>query len=123
MRQQLADGDPFLPILFELRPITTDSLVVVEPAARMGERHHHRRQTLGGRVDDGHRVFLPRFTADAISHTAPQVNDLLTVLVDATSTTDLAAMRKIFDKRFSNALECGAYGTVNIERPHECAAG
>jgi hypothetical protein len=113
MGQQLAHRDPFLTLLSELRPIATNSLVVVEPAPRMGQRNDHRRQTLGRRVDDRHRVFLPRLGADSISHTAPQVDDLLAVMVDAASTTYLTATRKIFDEGLANRLECAAYVTMN----------
>jgi len=73
-------------------------------------------------MNDSHRILAPRLTADAVSHTAPQIDDLLAVLVDAAGTTKLAALRKIFDEGRSNALECGAHRTVNGGRLRELAA-
>ena len=70
--EQLADGDALLAGLSELGPVRADALVVVEPAAGVGERHHHRRQALGRRVDDHHGVRRATARRSLRSRTPPQ---------------------------------------------------
>ena len=57
--EQLAHRDVVLAGLGELGPVGGHALVVVEPAARMGERQRHRRQSLRGGVDEHERVLAP----------------------------------------------------------------
>src|SRR6516162_118985 len=48
MRQELADGDSLLALLRELRPVSTDTFLEVEPPARVGDSERHGGQTFGG---------------------------------------------------------------------------
>ena len=81
MRQELADGDLLLSLLRELGPVRGHPLFVVEPAAGVGERQGHGRQALRGRVDDDHRVLLPRLARLLVADAAPEVDDLLAVVI------------------------------------------
>ncbi len=75
--EELADGDSLFALLRELRPVRAHPLFVVEPAAGVGDGQRHRGQALGRRVDDHHRVLLPRLAGLLVSDTAPEVDDLL----------------------------------------------
>ena len=77
MRQELAYGDLLLPLLRELGPVRGHPLFVVEPAAGVGEGEGHGGQALRGRVDDDHRVLLPRLARLLVANAAPEVDDLL----------------------------------------------
>jgi putative ABC transport system permease protein len=44
-------------------------------------------------VDENHGVRAPRFAARPVTHTAPQIDDLLAVLIDATRRPELAPTR------------------------------
>ena len=77
--EQLANGDLLFALLRELGPVRGDPLFVVEPAARVGDGQGHRGQALGGRVDEHHRVPLPRLAGQLVPDPAPEVDDLLAV--------------------------------------------
>ena len=109
MRQQLADGDSLLALLGELRPVGGDAFLVVEPAPGMGERQRHRRQALGGRVDENHGVLFPRLAGRLVPHTAPQVNDLLAPVVHATGAAQFVAPGEILSERIAHGLKARAY--------------
>lgn len=105
MGEQLADRDVFLASLRKLGPVGADQLVVVQPAARVGERHDHRREAFCRRVDDGHGVGAPRLAARPVPHAAPQVADLLAIPVDATSGPELTPTGEVLDERIPDGLE------------------
>ena len=81
--EELAHGDLLFALLRELGPVRGDPLFVVEPAARVGDGEGHRGQALGGRVDEHHGVPLPRLARLLVPDTAPQVDDLLAVVIGA----------------------------------------
>src|SRR5262245_15453808 len=105
--QQLPDGDSVLAVLRELRPVRGYSLFVVEPAAGMRNRKRHRRQALGGRVDDHHGVLLPWLAGLFVSHAAPEVDDLRAMDVGGACAAQLPASCEVFTERFAHALEAG----------------
>src|SRR6185369_17715885 len=107
------DGDRLLPLLGELGPVGADALLVIEPAAGMGDRESHRRQALGCRIDDDHRVFQPRLAGRLVSHAAPQVDDLLPALIDATGAAQFMPPREIPGERVAHGFEAGAYMTFD----------
>ena len=77
VRQELADGDRVLPVLPELGPVRGDSLFVIQPAAGMCESERHCGETLGGGVDEHHRVLLPRLTSLLVANAAAEIDHLL----------------------------------------------
>ena len=105
VRQELADGDLLFALLRELRPVRAHPLFVVEPTARVGDGERHRGQALGGRVDDHHRVLLPRLARLLVSDTAPEVDDLLAAVIGAAGAAQLAASSEVLGKRLAHGLE------------------
>ena len=105
MRQELADGDLLFALLRELRPVRGHPLFVVEPAARVGECQGHGRQALRGRVDDDHRVLLPRLARLLVANAAPEIDDLLAVVIGTAGATQLAASLEVLGKRLAHRLE------------------
>ena len=102
--EQLADRGPLLAGLGELRPVGSDPLLVVEPAARLRERHGHGGHALRSREHEGHRVLLPRGASGAVPNAAPQVDDSLAGLVDAAGRADLTAMPEALDEGLAHGL-------------------
>jgi hypothetical protein len=79
VREELADGDAFLAVLAEFRPVGADALLVIEPAARMRNRKRHRRKAFRRRMDDDHGVALPWFAGVLVADTAPEIDYTATV--------------------------------------------
>ena len=52
-----------------------------------------------------HRVLAPRLAARPVPHAAPQVDDLLAVLVDAAGAAELAPAGEVLDERLPHGLE------------------
>ena len=92
--EQLANGDLLFAVLRELGPVRGDPLFVVEPAARVGDGQGHRGQALGGRVDEHHRVPLPRLARLLVPDPAPEVDDLLAVVVGAAGAAQLIRVER-----------------------------
>jgi hypothetical protein len=111
--QELADGDLFLALLRELRPVPADRRFVVDPAARMGNGQRHRRQALGGRVDEDHGVPLPRLARRLVSDAAPHVDDLFASEVGAACAAQLASPGEVLGERFADVLKAAADLTLN----------
>src|SRR5262249_50949493 len=105
MCKELADSDALFALLRELRPIRACTLVVVEPASRMGNRERHCRQALGRRVDDDHGVLLPGLACLLVPHAAPEIDHFVAAVVDGTRTAQLPASSKVFGKCVAHALE------------------
>ena len=105
VREELAHGDRLLAVLRELGPVRRDPLVVIQPAARVGDREGHRRQALGGRVDDDHRVALPRVARHLVPNTAPEIDDFLAALVGAAGATQLAASSEVLLEHVAHGLK------------------
>ena len=103
-------------LLGELRPVRCDALLVVEPAARVGDRQGHRGQALGCRVDQDHRVLFPRLAGRLVPHTAPQVDDLLAAVVHAASAAQLVAPREILDERIAHGIKAAT--DMSLETRH-----
>ena len=94
-----------LALLRELWPVGGDSLLVVQPAARVGDRQGHRGEALGGRVDDDHRVPLPGLARHLVPNTAPEVDDLLAAIVGAAGAAQLPALSEVLLERVAHGLE------------------
>ena len=82
-----------------------DPLFVVEPAARVGDGQGHRGQALGGRVDEHHRVLLPRLARLLVPDTAPEVDDLLAAVIGAAGAAQFPASSEVVGKRLAHGLE------------------
>ena len=94
-----------LSLLRELGPVRGHPLFVVEPPAGVGERQGHGSQALRGRVHDDHRVPLPRLARQLVADTAPEIDDLLAVLIDRAGATQLTASSKVLSERLAHRLE------------------
>jgi len=103
--QELADSDSFLALLRELRPVRAHPFFVVQPSAGVGNSQRHRGQTLRGRVDDHHRVRLPRVAGVRVSYAAPEVDDLLALMVRTARAAQLPAAFEVLDERLGHGLE------------------
>ena len=97
-----------LAVLRELGPVVRHPFFVVEPAARVRDGQGHRGQALGGRVDDHHRVPLPRLAGLLVSNAAPEVDDLLAALIGTAGAAQLPASSEVLGKRLAHGLEAGA---------------
>ena len=113
VREELADGDALLALLRELRPVPAHPLLVVEPAARVGHRHGHRRQPLGGRVDDDHGVSLPGLASLLVSDSAPEIDDLLAAAIGAAGAAELLAVSEVVGKRVAHCLVAATDVSLN----------
>ncbi len=82
--EELPDRDLLFALLRELRPVRTDPLFIVDPAARVSDGQGHRGQALAGRVDDHHRVFFPGLARLLVADAAPEIDDLLAKVKRAT---------------------------------------
>jgi hypothetical protein len=82
VREQLSDGDVLFALLGELGPVRRDLLVVVQKPSRVGERHRHRGDAFGGRVDQDQHVLQPRHASLEISIPTPEIYNLLAPVVD-----------------------------------------
>jgi hypothetical protein len=103
--EELADGNLFLALLREFRPVRAHPFFVVEPAARVGNGQGHCGQALGSRVDDYHGVLFPGLARLLISNTAPEINHLLTVLIDAAGAAQLSAPSEVLDEGLAHGLK------------------
>jgi hypothetical protein len=66
-------------------------------------------------VDDDHGVLAPRLAARAVAQTAPEVDDFLAILVDATRAPELAPTSKVLDERLPHRLESLAHRAFDEE--------
>ena len=73
----------------------------------MREGKRHRRQALGGRVDDHHRVALPRLAGLPVADTAPEIHDLLAVVIGAAGAAQFSAAAKFSANASRTRLEAG----------------
>src|SRR5262249_37185453 len=103
--QELADGDALFALLPELRPVRTHPFVVVEPTARVGNGERHSGQALGGRMDDHHRVLLPRLARQLVPDTAPEVDDFFAGVIRTTGAAELAASSEVVAECLAHRLE------------------
>jgi len=115
MCQELADSDSLLAVLRELWPVRAYPLFVVEPSARVGNGERHRGQPLCGRVDQRHRVLLPRLTGPLVTNPAPQVDDFLAALKGTAGSAQLASAIKVLDERLAHSLKAEADVPLNAE--------
>ena len=112
--EELAHGDRALAVLGELGPVLGDRRVVVDPAARVRDGNRHRRQTLGRRVDDDHRVLVPRCVAGGRAAATPQVDHLLATPVRSDGGADLAALDEVAIELGTHLLEARSDPTAVI---------
>src|SRR5262249_43066469 len=103
--EELSDGDLRFAVLRELGPVRADPLVVVEPAPRVRKGQRHRRQALGGRIDDDHRVAFPRVARLSVTNAAPQVDDLFAAEIGATGAAELPTPGEVVGKYVEDTLE------------------
>ncbi len=108
VREQLTDGDALLALLRELRPVRAHSFFVIEPASGVRECQGHRRQALGGRMDDHHGAPLPRLAVLLVADTAPDIDDLLAVNVGRAGAAELMPPGEVLGECLPDALEAGA---------------
>ena len=84
------------------------ALFVVEPSARVGDGQRHRGEALRRRVDDDHRVPFPRLARLLVADAAPEIDDLLAVVIDAARAAQLAASGEVLGERVAHRLEAAA---------------
>ncbi len=116
MREQVAQRDPRLARLRELRPVSGDGRVELEPP-HLGESEHADggdRLADGVEVDD--RVALPRARARAVGVSAPQVDHAAPVDVDRERGADLGAGGEDLAQRVADSLESARAAPVNGQR-------
>src|SRR5688572_24078566 len=113
--KRLPHGNCFLSILGKFGPVFTNRRVVIEPAARMGQRQSHRREAFGCGVNDNHRVLFPRIPCFLIPHTTPQVNHLFTLVINTTSRTQFVSFGEILGERLAHRLITGAHKAMDFD--------
>src|SRR5437899_7042579 len=105
MCQELADSDALLAVLRELRPVCADPFVVVEPTPRVGDCEGHRGEALGGRMDDHHRVLVPRLSGLLVSDATPEIDDFLAAVIRATGAAQFPASSEVVGECVARRLE------------------
>ena len=100
--EELAHSDGALAVLGELRPVLGDRCLVIDPAARVRDGDRHRRETLGGRVDDDQGVLVPRCVPAQRAAAIPQIDHLPATPIRGDGSADLAPLREV-------ALELNTY--------------
>ena len=70
---------------------------------------------LGGREVQLESVPLPFATGSRISHSAPEVDNVGTVHVEAKSSPDLSVVIKVSGKRVGNQAETFSYVTIDLD--------
>jgi hypothetical protein len=113
MTQQLAHGDLVLAVLGELGPVGRDPLVVVQPAARVGDGQRHRRKTLGRGMDYHHRVALPRLVRLLVADAAPEIDDLLAEVVRRARAAQFSAAGEVLLEHLADDLEAATDVTLD----------
>jgi hypothetical protein len=110
VREQLAHGDLPLAFLSELGPVARHALVVVEPAARVGERERHRCEPLRGRVHEHKCVLAPRLVTAGVAHPAPEIHHRVPAHVCRAGRAELVALGEVTLELAANFLEPGCHG-------------
>ncbi len=105
-----------LPFCANSGQYASDPLLVVQPMARVGDRERHRRQPLGGRVDDDHRVALPGLARYLVPNTTPEIDDLLAAVEGAAGASQLGAPREILLECVADRLEAATDVSLNDVR-------
>jgi hypothetical protein len=105
MCQKLADGDSLFALPGELWPIGGHSFFVVKPAPGVREGERHGSQALGRRVDDHHRVLLPRLARLLVPDSTPEVDDLFAILLGTAGAPLFSTSRESGGKGFANDLK------------------
>ena len=121
MGEQLADGDPLLAPLGELRPVRADPLVEVEPPARVGEGERSSRPALWSWRRPAPSCHRDHGAPVAASRTPPHRSTTGSrVLVDAARRAELAAADQVFHERVPDGLEAHVNMAMNLKlsRPH-----
>ena len=111
--QQLANRYVALSRLSKLRPVVGHAFVEFEKAARVcdGKRHGGHALRAGEHHDE--RVLLPRVTRLRIASPTPEINDLLTILVDRNRSAELSAQPEILGEGGTHGLEAAAHLSVD----------
>jgi hypothetical protein len=73
----------------------------------MRHGHPHRGHTLGRGKDQHQGIFLPRLTGHVVAYAAPQVDDLLSAIVDRAGCAQFSALGKIAGKLLAYGLKPG----------------
>jgi hypothetical protein len=105
MREQLPDRDALFSLLGEFRPVRADTFVVVQPAPRVRDGERHGSEPFRRRMDDYHRVFVPRLTGMLVPDPAPEIDHLLAVAIYSTRSTSLMSSRKVVRKGIAHCVE------------------
>ena len=120
MRQELPDSNSLLVLLSKLRPVGTDTFVVIQQAPRMRKRLHHRGQSLGGREYVHHSVQFPMLSGGAVTDPAPEINGAFTLVVNATRRAEFVPVGEILDERFTHFFESWLDESFNLNAGSLC---
>src|SRR5215212_8851901 len=83
----------------------------------------HCSEPFGCRMDDHHRVLLPRLSRLPVSDAAPEIDYQLATVIATARAAQLVASREIVDERFAHRLEATSDLAVHtIACPHVAAA-
>ena len=105
MAHQLRDGDAFLAVGGEFRPVFRHRrLEVYQPAIRKDERGQ-RRHRLGGGIDVDDGVFHPRLRLRRVGIAAPQIDNGFAVLRHAIGRAEIAEVLEIVLEGLANLFE------------------
>ena len=124
VRQDVASGDPVLPVGSELGPVAGDRLVQVELTAVGQHQAHQRGHRLGRRHDVDDRVLLPVALDDWHARfviigpveggrPTPEVHDHSAADRDCDRGSDIAVRGEVLLERGKHPFESGLNGAVN----------
>src|SRR6185437_12544669 len=113
MRENVADEHALLAGLRKFRPVVCNRRVEIDLAAVDQDVHTQCAHALDERIHDDDRVFLPRLGASEVLMAAPEIDNLLSVLVDTDGGADLAPSAEIIGKCFFNGGEFRCAGATN----------
>jgi hypothetical protein len=103
--QELPDGDSLFAVLGELGPVRANQLFVVEPAPRVSECECQCSQSLSGRIDQHHRVFIPGLVRLLISDAAPDIDDFLAAKIGTAGASQFPPSNEVVGKRLAYRLK------------------
>ena len=95
MREQLRNRDFFFACGREFRPVLRDWFLQIQPSLHNQAGNARRHGAFGGGPDVHQSVFLPGLCLCAIAVTAPDIHNLLALVIHTDSSTDLLLLLEI----------------------------
>jgi len=111
MAKKLPDSDTLFATLCKFWPVVGDRCIQFEHPAAVGDSHGGRSHSFGDGESQSQCVVLPRLRRATM--TAPQVNDLSSLVINGTGRALLTAYEKILLKLLTDGMKLWLNGSGN----------